>query len=271
MTAAHARDTRVEERKAADQAATGTAVYVYGVVPSDVVIDPEAKGIGDPQTPVGLVAHGGVAALVGDVPLGTRLGTPEDLLAHANVLDGAAAEVPVLPLRFGAVMTDRAAVVDELLAPHKQRFADTLEALDGRIQLVAKGRYVQEAVLSELIDELPEARRLRDRIARVPEEASRDDRVALGELIAEGVEARRLADTRKFAQLLDGLGIAFVVREPTHEFDAIHIACLLKRADEGRLLHECARFARDQENRIDVQLLGPMAAYDFVGAEAPEG
>ena len=272
MTAAQdARNERAEAGKTADGTAAETAVYVYGVVPSDVVIDPEAKGIGDPRTPVALVTHGDVAALIGEVPLGSRLGTPEDLVAHAEVLDGAAAEVPVLPLRFGAVMTDRSAVVEELLAPHEQRFSDTLQALEGRIQLVAKGRYVQETVLGEIIGELPEARRLRERIARVPEEASRDDRIALGELIAASVEARRTADTRRFAQLLDGLGIAYAVREPTHEFDAVHIACLLKREDEGRLLHECARFARDNDHRIDMQLLGPMAAYDFVGAGPPEG
>lgn len=293
MTAAQARDERAQkavdmeeadkEEAATEEAATEeaaketgeaaaeTALYVYGVVPADVVIDPGAKGVGDPRTPVGLVAHGGVAALVGEIPLGSRLGTPEDLVAHAEILDGAAAEVPVLPLRFGAVMADRDAVVTEFLAPHERRFSDTLKSLEGRVQLVAKGRYVQETVLREIIGELPEARRLQERIAQVPEDASRDDRVALGELIAAGVEARRRADTTRFAELLDGLGIAYAVREPTHELDAIHLACLLKRADEGRLMHECARFARDQENRIDMQLLGPMAAYDFVGAGPPEG
>ena len=271
MTAAQeARDKRAEAGKTADESAADTAVYVYGVVPSDVEIDPEAKGVGDPPTAVGLVTHGSVAALVGEIPLGSRLGTPEDLVAHAEVLDGAAAEVPVLPLRFGAVMVDRSAVVQELLAPHEQRFSDTLESLEGRIQLVVKGRYVQDTVLREIIGELPEARRLQERIARVPEEASQDDRIALGELIAANIEARRTADTRRFAELLDGLGIAYAVREPTHEFDAVHIACLLKREDEGRLLHECARFARDNEHRIDMQLLGPMAAYDFVGAGPPE-
>lgn len=268
MTAAHARDERIE--RAADQGAAETALYVYGVVPSDVVIDAEARGIGNPQTPVELITHGGVAALVGRIPVGVNLGTPDDLVAHADVLDGAAAEVPVLPLRFGAVMADRAAVVDEFLAPYEQRFTEALEGLEGRVQLVAKGRFVQETVLREIIGELPEARRLQERMARAPGAASPEDRVALGELVAANVEARRTAETRRFVNMLDDLGIAYAVREPTHEFDAIHVACLLKRDDEGRLLHECARFAREQENRIDMQLLGPMAAYDFVGAGPPE-
>jgi hypothetical protein len=248
-----------------------TAVYVYALVPADVEIDLKARGVGDPPSPVTLITHNDVAALASEIPVGTRLGTPEDFAAHARIVDGAAAEVPVLPLRFGAVVPDRDAVVDELLAPYSERLTETLRRLEDRVQFVIKGRYVQDAVLREVLDEDPQARQLHEHIANTPEEASRDDRVALGELISTDVEARRQTDTRRCAEFLDAHGVDFAVREPTHEFEAFHIACLITRAEEERLRHACARFARDSAGRIDMELLGPMAAYDFVDAEPLEG
>ncbi len=266
-------DTRTREREsaAADEAGTEPAVYVYGVLPSDVEVDPEATGVGDPPAPIALIAHGGVAALVTEVVPGTRLGTPQDFAAHARVLDSAANEVPVLPLRFGAVMTDREAVVEQFLEPYEQRFTEMLRTLEGRSQVVIKGRYRQDTLLREIIDRDPRAQRLRERIASVPEAACRDERIMLGELVGKTVEARRAADTGRFAQRLDGLGVQYELREPTHEFDAIHLACLLKTGDFERVRQECARFAGQQENRIEVRLVGPMAAYDFVDAAPPEG
>lgn len=275
-------DTRTREREGAATRGSGdgegdggetrrSALYIYGVLPADVEIDPEATGVGEPPTPIGLLTHGGIAALVGEISPGVRLGTPQDFAAHARILDEAAAEVPVLPLRFGAVMTDRDAVIEEFLAPYEQQFSETLRSLEGRRQLVVKGRYVEQALLREILDEMPKARQLQQRIANADEAASREERIALGELIGKSVEARRAADTRHLAGRLGEAGIEFKFREPTHEFDAVHLACLVERADEERLREECTRFARDQEGRIELRLLGPMAAYDFVDVGPPEG
>ena len=98
----------------------GRACYVYGVVPGDRSDDAvrDLGGVGDPDAAVTLVRHGDQAAVVSEVPLDKPLGTPEDLRAHARVLDALAAQSsPVLPFRFGTVVRDTTAVTDELLAP----------------------------------------------------------------------------------------------------------------------------------------------------------
>ena len=62
------------------------------------------------------------------------LGTPDDLHAHQQLLDATAAQVPVLPLRFGAAMATLEAVAGELLAVHHERFAAALAELEGRAE-----------------------------------------------------------------------------------------------------------------------------------------
>src|SRR5262249_60280523 len=91
-------------------------------------------------------------------------GSPEDLRAHKEILDTSATELPVLPLRFGAVLASEDAVAEELLAANRDKFAAALSELDGRAEYVIKGRYVEDAVLDDVLSQNKQASRLRDKI-----------------------------------------------------------------------------------------------------------
>ncbi|MFD2420934.1 GvpL/GvpF family gas vesicle protein [Amycolatopsis pigmentata] len=248
--------TETTEQKSA------TAVYVYGVVPADVEAESEARGVGDAE--VKIIKHGDIGALVSPVRTDESLGTPEDLTAHAAILDGTATVAPVLPIRFGAVLTDEDAVVDELLAEHHDEFAEALETLEGKAQYVLRGRYEERAILNEILSENEQLAQLREAIRGKSEDATRNERIALGEQINNAIAAKRDADTRRAAELLDRLGLLISVREPTHEEDALYIACLGETAKQGDLEEAVDELAKDWEGRVNLRLLGPLAPYDFV-------
>ena len=149
--------------------------YVYGIVPGDTVVSRSARGVGDPPERVRLVRCGDIGALVSEIDARLPLGRPADLVAHKELLDAAAAQTPVLPLRFGAVLDDTRAVSDELLAPHHDDFAAALDELDGRMQFVVKGRYVESAMLREVLADSPQAGRLREEITSAADPASARD------------------------------------------------------------------------------------------------
>jgi hypothetical protein len=241
-----------------------TGCYVYGVVPAEIEVDAETRGVGDPPTQVRSLQHGRIAALVSDVSLDRPLGTPQDLLAHEELLDAAAAEVPVLPLRFGAVITDDDAVVEEFLRPNHDEFVAALEELEGRAQYVVKGRYIEDAVFMEILEENPEAARLRDEIRDLPEDATRNERIQLGEMINEAITAKREADTAELIEQVDQLSVLSVVRQPSHEQDAVHVALLIDTSRQAELEQVMEELGRRWVDRIKLRLLGPLAAYDFV-------
>ncbi|GAA2306680.1 GvpL/GvpF family gas vesicle protein [Nonomuraea roseoviolacea subsp. roseoviolacea] len=248
---------------------TGQGVYLYGIVPADVQVSDEARGVGDPSAAVTIVRHGEIGALVSELVLGRPLGTPDDLLAHERLLDATAAEVPVLPIRFGAVVTSVEAVVEELLAPNHDDFRTALEELEGRAEYVVKARYVEQAVLREVLEEQSEAARLREEVRRLPEDASREARIQLGELVNGAISAKREADTQALLEALEPVCVLTSVREPTHEQDAAHIALLVEVDRQEDLEEVLNRFAEQWEGRVQIRLLGPLAAYDFI--VTPEG
>jgi hypothetical protein len=177
----------------------------------------------------------------------------------------------VLPLRFGAVLASDDAVADELLGPHYDEFAAALRQLDGHAEYVVKGRYVENAVLGEVLKENPKAARLGQQISGADPDATRDQRIQLGEIVANAIEARREADTRALGDAVAEQVTASVVRPPTHELDAVYAAFLVEADQAEGLRQAVEQLAEQWGDRMDLRLIGPLAAYDFVGDTARAG
>ncbi|KUI22927.1 gas vesicle protein GvpFL [Mycobacterium sp. GA-1285] len=245
-----------------------SGIYVYGIVPADVEVESDAQGIGDPPAKVDVIRKGDIAALISPIPTDQPLGKPECLQAHARLLDGTASVAPVLPMRFGAVMTDVESVAEELLGQNHDEFADALQALEGHAEYIVKGRYEEAAILREVISESERAQQLRNDIAGLSDDAARQPRMALGELVVNAIEVKRRADTDIAVKALEGLAKQVNVRQPTHELDAVNVAVLAAVEDEARLQEVVDELTEDWAGRVQMRLLGPLAAYDFVVTRA---
>lgn len=251
-----------------DEQAQHNAVYVYGILPGDIELEPGAAGVGDPPGEVRVVRQGDLAALVSDVDLDKQLGRPEDLFAHEELLDTTAAEVPVLPLRFGAVVSSDNAVAEELLQAYHDEFASALRQLEGRLEYVLRGRYNEQAMLRGVLTEEPQAADLAEQIRGADPDVTRELRMELGEMVTNAVAVKREEDTRAAGDAVAGHVQASVVRPPTHELDAVYIAFLVKTDAAEGLEQAVRQLAGDWEGRVELSLTGPIAAYDFVGAPA---
>ncbi|HWD02894.1 MAG TPA: GvpL/GvpF family gas vesicle protein [Amycolatopsis sp.] len=249
---------------------TTTSVYVYGIVPSDVELEDDVQGVGDPPAAVKTVRSGPIAALVSEIPVEDPLGRPEDLTAHAALLDAAAAEVPVLPLRFGAVLTDERAVAEELLDANRDDFTAALGQLDGKAEFIVKARYDNDAILREILSGSEELQQLAEAIRGKPEDATRAERMALGEHITQAIEQYRAADTQRVADGLAELVVELAPREPTHELEAVHLALLAETDRQDDLEAALGELAKEWDGRVTVRMLGPLAPYDFVVTRTPE-
>lgn len=257
-----------EQTRQEAQEEPNVGCYVYGIVPGDVEVTPDARGI--QGCDVDLVRHRDIAALVSEIEL-APIGRPEDLAAHQRLLDEAAVEVPVLPMRFGAVLTSPEAVEEELLAGNHDQFLAALEQIEDRVEYVLKGRYDERAVLGEIMAEIPGAERLREEIRDKPEAITRDARIQLGQLIEQAISAKRDADTQRAAEALSDHSVASTGRPPTHHEDAVQLAFLVRTEQRSEFEKAVEKMAQKWQGRVDLRLLGPMAPYDFVVTPRPGG
>jgi hypothetical protein len=212
-------------------------IYVYGILPADIEVAGDIPGVGEHPGLLRDVRCDGLAALISEVDSSGRLGSPDDMRTYREILDATAAELPVLPLRFGTILASEDAVAKDLLAARHGEFTAALDRLEGRTEFQVKGRYVKGAVPGE-------------------------DKQA--------VQDRREEDTRALRQAMERLCVASVVREPADELDAVHVAFLVAADQESEVERVIEDLAHEWQGRIDVQLLGPMAAYDFAEPAQPE-
>ncbi|RKE17531.1 GvpL/GvpF family gas vesicle protein [Streptomyces sp. TLI_171] len=239
------------------------ACYVYGVVPASTREPENVAGVGDPPSPVTLVRHRGVAAVVSDIDPARPLGTPGDLLGHARVLDAlAAGHTPVLPFRFGAVVRDPAAVADDLLAPQEQRFQAALEDLAGLAQFTVRAVHRQDRLLREIVEQRPDIAELREQVAALPEDASRHQQIRLGELVADELLARARADADQLVADLGPLAVATAGTEVAAD-QPVGVSFLVAADRWDEFEQAAGRLGAAWDGRIDLRLLGPLAPYDF--------
>ena len=237
-------------------------LYLYGVVLPDTDAPGPPAGIGGDG--VRLVGLGEVAALTSEVGDAEILGRPAELRAHAVVLDGVAAAHPVLPMRFGTVVLDEAAVRRAFPDERRAALANDLRRLEGFAQLTVQARYVQDAVLSELVTEDTKVARLREALRHLPPHALRDARIRLGELVVRGFARKRAHDTDVVLDELTPFAVEVHEHETDQVDDVLELAVLVRRAERARFEDVLEGLAERAYGRMTFRLVGPQAPYDFV-------
>jgi gas vesicle protein GvpL/GvpF len=242
-------------------ARTALATYVYGVVGAKTAPDVEAAGIGG--TDVRVLAHGDVAALVSDVTVPIRAKRRE-LLSHSEVLNEAAASGTVLPLRFGTTFPDAEAVVAELLEPRHAELVGLLERFEGRVELMVKAFYHEEAILAEILRDEPS-------VARLTPAQTRADQIELGAAVAAALEARTRADAAEILETLRPLSLDLWVDETPIEHQVVRVSALVDRGRVAAADAALSALAERNAGRIHFKYVGPLPPHSFVSLSPGAG
>lgn len=244
-----------------DGAETGCLVYAV-VRPEEREALPPA-GVDD--APLRLVVHGTVAAVVNEIAVQRPPGRRADLMAYSRVLDGLLPDGVVVPVQFGSVVPDDSAVVEELLAPNEDYFAELFEQLAGRSQLNVRATYRDGSALAEIVAGDTEIAELQARTKDLPEDAALTDRLRLGQLVADALDAVRDRDS---AMLWDAI-IPMTVGHRLVPGTGTDAVCdLIVLVDDGRVTEVEERLeelAEAVHPRMRLRLVGPVPPYDFIG------
>jgi hypothetical protein len=248
------------------------ALYVYGVMrardwPHDSKIDDgEHQG-----PPVRALDHGLICALVSEFDGDILRVRRETLLAHGDVLRRAMDNGPVLPLLFGVVMPDEAAVVHELLEPQGPRLAARLDALDGKAEMELKVTFLESPLLRSVVTSDPELARMAESVRALSDAAGPFARIRLGELIAIEVERRADIAGRELTAVLEPLVEAVSIGDRQNERMALNAAFLV---DQARLVDFDAaveRLSLEHAGELQFRLIGPLPPHSFAGQEWEKG
>jgi Gas vesicle synthesis protein GvpL/GvpF len=232
-----------------------TAVLVHGIaaaVDRSELSEPGARW----------VTHGELAALVATAdPSGLRAAST--LRLHWRVLEEAASAGTVAPVRFGTVMADDEAVVDELLAPRQEELVSLLAELSGKVQLTVKGDFDQERLMRGVVESSPTVARLRERVRGVPEAAAYYDRIRLGHMIADDVERARDRCTARVMERLEPLAVGARLERLSSMDAAVNAAFLVELVGQAGFRAAVNELDREFTGAVRLRCIGPLPPYSF--------
>lgn len=249
------------------------STYVYGITAgSHSSLPEELAGVGDPPRPLRTVQGGGLTAIVSDAPEGLRP-KRRDLLAHQAVLSEAGASGSVLPMRFGSLAPDDAAVA-QVLDERADHYRERLAALDGRVEYNVKATHNEEAVLYRVMSENPDLRALAESNRRSGG-GSHEDKLRLGEMVAQAVQRLEATDAGEVRRQLEPAAEA-VSPGPDSTGWLANVSFLVPRDDSARFV-EAVDEVRENNPHLELRVNGPLPPYSFVEpgpaepARAPSG
>jgi hypothetical protein len=236
------------------------STYVYGITAGSHPSLPDGMdGVGDPACQVRIIREGDLAAVVSDAPENLRP-KRRDLLAHQNVLTETGEGGPVLPMRFGSVSPDDAAV-SGVLAERADHFKERLEALADKVEYNVKATHDEEAVLHRVMSENPEVRALTE-ANRNAGGGSYDDKLRLGEMVVAAVKNREVEDAAEIQQVLEPAAAAVSVGPESTGWLA-NLSFLVDRASADTFL-AAVEEVRKAQPHLDLRVHGPLPPYSFV-------
>jgi hypothetical protein len=236
-----------------------TLAYVYAVTWASA--GPPLRGDGIGGGGLTLVEHRDLAAIASPVERGSLQARRRDLLRHTDVVQEAFERAAVVPLRFGTVLADTDAVVDELLAPRHDELVGLLRRLEGQAELTVRAFYREQDVLRTLLAEQP-------RLAHLRTSASP---LELGEAVTRALAARRDADAIAINTALEPFAREVAFDERRTELEVLRAAYLVDLDRIAAVDAALDRVARTQADTTVFKVVGPLAPHHFAALQPRTG
>jgi hypothetical protein len=242
-------------------------LYVYGLIASEPGAGCIVLGEGLGAAPVRLFDGGALTALVTPIAPGQVAQTRRNMVAHTAVLERAMIDGTVLPVRFGTVAPD-AAALERCIAGNAASLRRALHSIDGRVELGLKASWREGLIYDEIVAADDELRRLRDRLRSRPAGETYYERVELGRRVEAALVLRRTAETSAIIAELSVLADKEVELRALGEGMILNRAFLVRREREREFDARMEAIVERRGARISLRYVGPVPPYNFVRLRA---
>jgi len=246
------------------------SMYVYAIIPSGDKVIFDAAGVDDDHDEVYSVPYRDLGAVVSASSLVDYRRLKRDraahfLVAHQRVVEAAMQALPVLPVKFGTVLPDKASV-RRLLAQGETLFHTTLKRFARLVQMEVIVLWNLQEVFKEISQEEPIARLKAQMAARPPDETMAE-RVAVGQLVQASLERRRAALRDRLLPPLREVASDLVINPLMDDSMVANMALLVDEKGRGDLDQRLGLLDKESGGRLLFRCVGPLPPYSFATVE----
>ncbi len=238
--------------------------YLYCVIRCKKPRTFAIHGVAGPGHAVHTIHYRDLAAVVSDSPASAYESTRQNMTAHMRVLEKVMREQTILPLKFNSVSASIGDVRNALLKPAYEELLARLASAAGRIEMGVKAFWREDVLYREIVAENEDIRRLRDRIAGRPPDATYKERIKLGQMVEKALFVKRERESEHVLARLRPHAEDVLIREPASERMALNAALLLKASKQGAFEESMTALDREEGERMMLKCVGPAPLYNFI-------
>ena len=245
--------------------------YLYAILSgsSDAAYEPLAFASATGQFET--ITDGTLAVVVSDSTLDSftelqRGDLMRYLAQHQRAVETLMAVSPVLPIKFGTVLSD-AEQVRSVLYLGREEFRQALALVGDRHEVDVAVTWDTQRIFTEIAGQ-PEVAAIRNQVAALPPDKTMAGRVAIGRLVKEMFDTRRNQVRDELVGEISPAAYRWRLNPVMDDSMVMNVACLVNAAEEEAL--EDAVYALDEryQDRLNFRLVGPLPPYSFATVEA---
>jgi hypothetical protein len=214
------------------------------------------------------ITYRDLAAVVRDSPLALAKPTREDLVGHLRVVEQVMGSNTVIPVEFGTVAASEQEVQENLLAPRYEQLQALLAYLRGKVELGLKVLWRDiQAVFAEIVAEHESIRVLREWIDAHREAHTRQQRIEIGQMVAEALEAKKRREGEEILEALAPLAAEARAGQVLGEKMILNAAFLVEIQREPEFDQGVSHLAEERGQRLLFKYVGPVPPFNFVALQ----
>ncbi len=238
--------------------------YIYALIPGTE--DRSYGTVGINGANVYTISSGAVSAVVSDAPSGRIRPERRNFAAHQNVLKKLLEAGDLLPMSFGNV-SDGASAVRGFLSQHQASILEGLQRVSGKIEMGLKVNLDVPNIFEFLVNRNDELRLARDQLLGRSREATQDDKIELGRLFANILEAEREEQTDFVEKILLKSCSEIKRNKCRDEREVMNLACLIERNRLDKFEAVVFEAANNFDDNFAFDYNGPWAPHNFVDVD----
>jgi hypothetical protein len=221
-----------------------------------------ARGLAD--SGLRIIPYREIAAVVGDADQEHYQVSRRNVRAHEEVIEEIMHGSDVVPLRFGEVAPNDQEVRRLLLEDQYEGLVQRLDRLHDRVELALRVSFDEPRLFEELrsmdADLVDAGRRA----------VSYEDRVTLGQNVAQMIDRKRRLAADELLEELRPLAAEVVIGEPTTDLMILNAAFLVDRSRLEGFDDRVHALGERAAGRLQFKYVGPLPPYSFVDLHIPE-
>jgi hypothetical protein len=242
--------------------ATQEGKYIYCVIRSSQVRSFGPLGIGGRGDLLHTIVVGDIAAVVSDAPLTRYRVSRDNTLAHQKAIEAVMSHQPVLPVRFATIAEDEPKV-RRILKAEYDCFRQLLDKVSDKVELGLKAVFT-ESVYERILANHMDIAALKLKIAGLPADLTRYERMRVGQMVEEALQAEKQRVADDILAALSPLAAELVTNTTYGELMIVNAAFFVPKSRETEFDGIVQRLDEKYGESVKLKYVGTMPPFNFV-------